>query len=721
MSSNLSRALAFASALLFASCGSPDAAKPPEPTVVESSGAPGLALTPTVATIVDRAIAHVEAETSAKEIDEALKALTAKPHVAGSAAGFATAKEVEGRFLLAGLETRLEEFHVLLPYPEDVAVEVLRPYAYRASLAEIPTDRDYDTHTGEVLPPYLAYAADGDVQGPLVYANYGRAEDFDAVEAAGVVVRGAIVVARYGKTYRGAKVLEAARRGALAVVLYSDPSDDGFVKGPTYPDGPWRPKSGVQRGSVLDIARRPGDPLTPGVPAHENARRLPLDRAETLPPIPAVALSWGDAEPMLAAIEGPPAPEGFQGGLPFAYRLGGGRTLARVALKSDWRIRKIVNVIGVLRGSAWPEEEVVVGGHRDAWVRGAVDPCGGHAALLEAARVLGDLARRGVRPSRSIVFCSFDGEEFGLLGSVEHVEAARERLLESCVLYLNADASVSGPRFSYSASPELRPLVSSVLSALESAKADADAAASRAALTIGARPTSRPSSPTTGRFSPQGGGSDHVPFSALLAAPVLSYDASGPYGVYHSLFDTYGWMKRFGDPDFSAHVRVAKAIAATAFVASCEATPSYDFALTAKVFDEEAAALAQKRPDVDLSALRGALAAARTSALAFDAARKKAVAKDPDSLKTARAAKRVLRAQRAFLSENPPTRRPFYKNVLCSVDEANGYAPLVFPGIAEALAEDDLAAAAAAAATIAAAVEEWRRRIEVATALLLEI
>jgi N-acetylated-alpha-linked acidic dipeptidase len=703
--------------LLFAAaCAAPEAAESrPADAAASRPAAADAALVPeapTVAAVLARAYDHIAATVSSKEIEGVLKALTARPHVAGSFGGRESAKYVEGRFMLAGLETRIEEFEVLLPYPEQVEVELLRPYAYRAPLAEVPTDRDYDTHVSDALPPYMAYAADGDVSGGLVYANYGRAEDFDRLASLGVDVRGRIAIVRYGKTYRGSKVLEAARRGALAVVLYSDPADDGFTKGPEYPDGPWRPKTAVQRGSVLDIARRPGDPLTPGEASTPQALRLDLADAETLPPIPAVALSWGDAEPMLRTLDGPPAPEGFQGGLPFAYRLGGGKaTAARVALRSDWKSRKIQNVIGVLRGSIWPEEEIVVGGHRDAWVRGAVDPCGGQAALIEAARILGEFAKRGVRPSRSIVFCSWDGEEFGLLGSTEHVEDRRTRLIESCHLYLNADASVSGPKFSIGGAPELRNLARAALGALADDRSDRG---------VAERPDLWRTTSASGgaQFAPPGGGSDHVAFVALVGAPTLSVDSSGPYGVYHSSFDTFGWMKRFGDPDFSAHARVARAIAALVFTASTASVPDLDFGFSARRYAAEADTLGSLKGAPDVAALKAAFGAAARAGEEFSSARAAALATDPDPLKLTTANKRTLYAQRAFLADKPLKSRPFYRNRLVAVDPENGYGPYVFPAVREALAAGDAAAASEEVRRLVAAADEWRRRIEVAAALL---
>ncbi|HYC77735.1 MAG TPA: M28 family peptidase, partial [Planctomycetota bacterium] len=523
-------------ALFAASCATDAGAPETRPASRPVDEGPPAGVSPTLAPLLRRAFAEIERLASPKEIQESLKALTARPNLAGSPAAAAATRFVESRFMLAGLETRVEEFQPLVPYPVECTVELLRPYAYRAPMVEQPLDRDFDTHSGELLPPYLAYAADGDVQGGVVYAHYGRAEDFDRLEAAGVDVRGRIVVARYGKTYRGAKVTEAARRGAIAAVLYSDPQDDGFARGPEHPEGPWRPKSAVQRGSALDLSRRPGDPLTPDAPADAMALRLALEEAETLQPIPAVALSWGDVEPILKALDGLPAPEGWQGAMPFAYRLGGGKAAAaRVALRSDWRRRPIRNVVGLLRGAVWPEETVMIGCHRDAWCHGAVDPGGGQAAMLEAARLLGALARAGLRPSRSVAFCSWDGEEFGLLGSTEHVEGARARLLETCVLYLNADAAVSGDRFGASASPELRPLVRATLSGLGAGEGG---------------DLWRTTAPTGAvRFALPGGGSDHVPFVHQIGAPWAEFGSSGPYGVYHSLYDTFGWMKRHGDPD----------------------------------------------------------------------------------------------------------------------------------------------------------------------------
>jgi N-acetylated-alpha-linked acidic dipeptidase len=281
------------------------------------------------------------------------------------------------------------------------------PVAFQAALAEDPTDLDIDTHAADAVGPYLAFAADGDVTGPLVYVNRGTQKDFADLRAAGIDPRGAIGIVRYGDVYRGAKLLNAQAAGLAGLLIYSDPADDGYVRGLGYPQGPWRPESAVQRGSVLDIALAPGDPLTPGEPSIPTVDRLDLEDVAGLPRIPALPLSWRDARPLLEALDGQTVPATWQGGLPFTYHVGGtGTTLVRLRVRSDWRIRRIWNVIGLLKGSAFPDAWIVAGAHRDAWVHGAADPGSGTTVLVEAARVLGNLARTGLRPSRSIVFCS---------------------------------------------------------------------------------------------------------------------------------------------------------------------------------------------------------------------------------------------------------------------------------------------------------------------------
>lgn len=608
--------------------------------------------------------------------------LVARPHHAGSIANYRTAKWIEGEFLRAGLETRIEEFEVPLPYPDETTVEMLRPVAYRAPLSEERLKMDFDTHAGDILSPYLAYAADGDVTGPVVYVNYGTAADWDRLAAIGLDARDCIAVARHGRVFRGAKVLEAKRRGAAALLLYSDPADDGFVKGPVYPDGPWRPKTAVQRGSVLDIAQRPGDPLTPGVPATADAKRLALSEAPTLPGLPAATLSWGDAEPILKALEGAAVPEGWQGGLPFPYRLGGTEeVVVRVKTASDWRLRKIHNVIGTLRGSRSPEEWVIMGNHRDAWVHGAADPGSGTVAMVEAARALGDLAREGLRPARSIVFCSFDAEEFGIIGSTEHVEGARERLAAKAVLYVNCDTAVTGGNFSAWASPPIAALLAEAL-----ASQPDDRTPGRSLL------DALPSGPA---IQWPGGGSDHAPFVHMLGIPAAEAGSGGPYGVYHSLYDTFGWMKKFGDPGFVHHARMTRALAAMLLEAAEQPLIPYDALAQVAWIEKELDAVLAGTPEATSEPLGAARAEARAAAIEFEAAYAAALRNPELRADPTTADALLLRLKDVWVAGSPAD--AFYRNVLVATNPADGYSAVTLPALRKASASGPTERAAAVA------------------------
>ena len=603
----------------------------------------------------------------------ALATIAAKPHPAGSIANYRLAKWVEGEFMKAGLETRIEEFEVPIPYPDEITVEMLRPVAYRCPLSEARLDSDFDTHAPDTLGPYLAYAADGDVAGPVIYVNYGTPADWDRLAAMGLDVSGCIAMVRYGKLYRGAKVLEAKKRGVAALLIYSDPADDGFVKGPVYPDGPWRPRGAVQRGSVLDISQRPGDPLTPGTPAIAGMSRLSLESAPTLPGLPAAALSWGDAEPILKVIEGSAVPDGWQGGLPFAYRIGGTEeVVVRVRTLSDWRVRKIYNVIGTLRGSRAPEEWVVMGNHRDAWVHGAADPGSGTVAMVEAARMLGELAQSNLRPSRSIVFCSFDAEEFGLIGSTEHVENSVESLASRAVLYLNCDTAVTGGTFSAWGAPPIASLLREALGATPDDRGDGASLLS--------------SLPDGVSVSWPGGGSDHAAFVHVLGIPALEVGSSGPYGVYHSLYDTYGWMKRYGDPGFLHHARMSRAIASVLLESAEVPLIPYDALAVLEWIESQSKnliATASELPRADYSL---ALEAARSSAHDLDSARREVLVRDRDvgSLTTSNAM--LLRLRDVWLEGKAD--KDFYRNTLVKTDSKDGYSAITMPKLRAAAIED---------------------------------
>nr|MDQ2970284.1 M28 family peptidase [Acidobacteriota bacterium] len=381
----------------------------------------------------------------AANIREYDRHLSAEPHHLGSARGEQNARWILEKFREWGLDARIETFYVLFPTPKERLLELLSPARFQAALAETPVEGDpTSSQTSAQLPTYNAYSIDGDVTAPLVYVNYGVPADYERLERLGVDVRGKIVIARYGASWRGIKPKVAAEKGAIGCLIYSDPRDDGFFEGEVYPKGAWRPEQGVQRGSVADMPLYPGDPLTPGVGATKDATRLDWKDARTLTKIPVLPISAADARPLLAALGGRVAPREWRGGLGLTYRVGPGPATVHLKVASNWNIVPAHDVIARVEGSVWPGEWVIHGNHHDAWVNGAADPVSGLAALLEEARALGALARAGWRPKRTIMLCAWDGEEPGLLGSTEWVETHADELQQKAVAYINTDSNGRG-------------------------------------------------------------------------------------------------------------------------------------------------------------------------------------------------------------------------------------------------------------------------------------
>ena len=376
-------------------------------------------------------------------IRENMRRLSARPHHVGSPYDKDNAEWILARFKEAGFDARIETFDVLFPTPKVRRIEMLEPTRYTAGMQEpaLPSDPT-SNQRAEQLPTYNAYSADGDVTAPLVYVNYGNREDYEQLDRLGISVKGAIVIARYGHGWRGIKPKVAGEHGAIGCIIYSDPSGDGYFQGDDYPAGGWRPRLGVQRGSVMDTDY-PGDPLTPGVGATADAKRLALKDAKTITRVPVLPISYGDALPLLSALKGPVAPEEWRGVLPITYHVGPGPARVHLEVASNWDVKPVYDVIGVIHG-ADDEQWVLRGNHHDAWVNGAEDPVSGQAVLLEEARVLGDLHRQGWVPKRTIVYCAWDGEEPGLLGSVEWVETHLAELQKKAVAYINSDGNERG-------------------------------------------------------------------------------------------------------------------------------------------------------------------------------------------------------------------------------------------------------------------------------------
>ena len=396
-------------------------------------------------TAAERDLEHrFQALPSPDNLREYMRTITAEPHHAGAPGSRKVADYVLAKFKSWGLNAQIEEFESLIPYPTERVVELVGPERYVAKLKEPPVDVDGDSNDAGQLPSFNAYSADGDVTADLVYVNYGTPEDYEELAKLKIDVKGKIVIARYGRSWRGIKPKVAWEHGAVGCIIYSDPRDDGYFPGDVYPAGAYRPEQGVQRGSVMDMPIYPGDPLTPGWASERGGRKLDRSEAKTLLKIPVLPISYADAVPLLSNLKGPVAPESWRGALPITYHVGAGPAKVHLKLAFEWQERPLFNVIARIEGSQYPDEWVIHGNHHDAWVNGASDPTSGNVALMETARGLGDLLKTGWRPKRTIVIASWDGEEWGLLGSTEWVEKHQAELTTKAVAYVNSDSTGKG-------------------------------------------------------------------------------------------------------------------------------------------------------------------------------------------------------------------------------------------------------------------------------------
>jgi N-acetylated-alpha-linked acidic dipeptidase len=499
---------------------------------------------------------------------EHLRRLTAEPHVAGTKEDYATAVYVRDQIRSYGISSELKEYEVLLPYPTQPAiVELIRPQRERLAVKEAAIAEDPSSSNPKIIPPFNGYSPSGDVTAPLVYVNYGLPPDYEALTKLGIDVKGKIAIARYGNSFRGVKAKVAEDNGAIGLIIYSDPADDGYMQGDVYPKGPWRPASSAQRGSVQFLFKASGDPLTPGKPAVPGVPRLKMEEVTTLPRIPVQPISYGDARRLLEPLRGPVRPKGFQGGLPFPYHVGG-TEYVQVHLKTsmDYQVRKIWDVISRIDGDEEKDRWVIMGNHRDAWTFGAVDPNSGTTAMLEAARGFGALLKKGWKPRRTIVLCSWDGEEYGLLGSTEWAEENADELKQKAVAYLNVDAAVSGSNFGASSVPSMWKLIRGATRDIKDPKTGqtvyqqwqerAREQEPDPELTNAEVASDTPIAEA--RINPLGSGSDFTPFLQHLGIPSSDMSFGGDYGVYHSAYDSFYWMSHFGDPNFVYHVATAQ-------------------------------------------------------------------------------------------------------------------------------------------------------------------
>jgi len=539
----------------------------------------------------------VPASASAREH---LRRLTLEPHVAGTKEDYATAIYVRDQLRSYGLTAELKEYQVWLNYPNTPGiVELITPRRERLVVREAVVSADPTSSNPGITPLFNGYSPSGDVTAPLVYANYGLPGDYDELKKAGVDVKGKIVIVRYGNSFRGVKAKVAEDQGAIGCIIYSDPADDGYMQGDVYPKGPWRPVASGQRGSVQYLFDYPGDPLTPGKPSIPGVPRLKVEEATDLTRIPVQPIAYDVARKLIAPLKGPVRPRGFQGGLPFAYHIGGTDDV-KVHLKTDmdYQTRTIWDVVARIDGSQDKDRWVIMGNHRDAWVFGAVDPNSGTSAMLEVARGFGQLLKQGWKPKRTLILCSWDAEEYGLIGSTEWAEENADELQEKAVAYLNVDVAVSGPNFSASAVPSLWKLIRSVARDVKDPKTGKSVYQQWQDRARDQRPEAEQGLTTEARIGALGSGSDFTPFLQHLGVASTDMGFGGDYGVYHSAYDSFYWMAHFGDPTFGYHVATAQLWGTMAMrLAEADGLPfDYtDYANQIREFFNEAVRFAKRR------------------------------------------------------------------------------------------------------------------------------
>ena len=661
-----------------------------------------------------------------------LQRLTREPHVAGTREDYDTAIYVRDQMRAYGLAAEIKEYQVLLPYPKQPSiVELIAPRRERLRVQEAVVAQDASSSSRKIIPLFNGYSASGDVTAPLVYVNYGLPNDYEALSKAGVEVRGRIAIARYGNSFRGVKAKVAEQHGAVGLIIYSDPADDGYTQGDVYPAGPWRPETSAQRGSVEYLFEYPGDPLTPGQPSTRGTPRIRQEDATNLPHIPVQPISYGDARRLLEPLRGPLRPKNFQGGLPFAYHVGG-TTDVRVHLKTemDYATRTIWDVIARIDGETEPQRWVVMGNHRDAWTFGAVDPNSGTAAMLEAARGFGQLLKSGWKPRRTILLCSWDAEEYGLIGSTEWAEELAAELKEKAVAYLNMDAAVSGANFGASSVPSLWQLIRGATRDVRDPKTGQTIYEAWQAHAREQRPlpllTDKSGTDTPvaeARIGALGSGSDYTPFLQHLGVPALDMSFNGDYGVYHSAYDSFYWMSKFGDPEFQYHVAAAQLWGTIALrLANAEGLPfTYrDYAdqmgdFVAEI--ERAAASHNLAGAFDAKALREAIddfgdeagkIESRKQSLIEEAGRTRAQGNDSYTRAVARLQRlndALIAAEHALTDDRGLRGRGWYKHQIYAPGYYTGYAAQPLPDLRQAIDDNRAADARDAATRIAEAIK----------------
>jgi N-acetylated-alpha-linked acidic dipeptidase len=665
---------------------------------------------------------------------------TAEPHVAGSKRNNQLADYIAGEWRKQGLDdVVIRRYDVYGTNPKSASLEMTAPVHYQATLREAPLDADPDSKNPAISGAWLGMSISGEVTAPVVYAHSGNPEDYDLLRKNGISVKGKIVLVRYSNpySYRGFKALTAQREGAAAILIYSDPAEDGYKKGKVDPDGPWGPEYKIQRGAITYDFMVPGDPQTPGWASLPGAKRIPIEQAMSAPKIMALPLSWHDARPLLENMDGPLAPENWQGGLPFQYHLGGERVKVHLKIEMENGIQPYYVVEGRIRGAELPDEWVVLGNHRDAWVFGGVDPSSGTASMMEMTRALAQLAKQGMRPRRTIIVCSWDGEEVGLTGSTEWGEQFADDLRAKAVAYINVDEATSGPNFHGQAVASLAPMLVETTRILQDPSGQSLYDAWKATV---AREKEE------GRQSGQmndsgvsdgtladtriGSGSDHTVFLNFVGMPVIGLQFDGDYGVYHSAYDDFYWMNHFGDPGYRYHTLMSQLWGVTALrLANADLLP-FDFASYAaniRQFVEELTKGHDKdmwgqppsavqpgearQPQLDLKPILDAIDAFEAAGKKLNDSLKEKLASGPIDPKLAATLNHgMMQVERNWLNPDGIPGRPWFKHILYGARFT--YAHLELPGLTEAVEAKDWPTAKQQAEILEGALENNTRLLD---------
>jgi len=620
---------------------------------------------------------------------------TAEPHLAGSKRNNDLARYVASEWRKQGLEDIvIHRYDVYATMPKSASLEMIAPVRYRAGLREAAYAADPDTKNPRVSGAWSGMSISGDVTAPVVYAHSGNPEDYQVLRQMGIDVKGKIVLVRYSNpySYRGFKALTAERAGAAAILIYSDPAEDGFQKGKVFPDGPWGPESHIQRGAITYDFMVPGDPLTPGWASVPGARRIPIEQATSAPKIMALPLSYKDAAPLLKNLGGPLAPADWQGGLPFEYHLGGEQARVHLKIEMDNSIKPYYVVEGRIRGAELPDEWVVLGNHRDAWVFGGVDPSSGTASMMEMTRAFGQLKKQGQRPRRTLIVCSWDGEEVGLTGSTEWGEQFADELRQKAVAYLNVDEATSGSDFDGSAVASLAPMLVETTRSLRdpSGKSLYEAWQATVARTRKEANDTREVLDANLADTRIGSGSDHTVFLNFVGMPVIGLQFNGPYGVYHSMYDDFYWMNHFGDPGYHYHVLMSQLWGVLALrLANADLEP-FDFAAYADNIRQFVAELSRGKDmsQLDLKPVADGIDDFEAAGKKLASALQRALAAGAlDTKTTAELNAGMMQVERNWLNPDGIPGRPWFKHILYGARFT--YAHLELPGLTEAVEKGD--------------------------------